>query len=112
MALLDTPQPMYGGMTSPYLIQNTYTRPYTYRDYSSDTIARFNFHQRLQVSPEYCRSVKEEFTAAFKPYSPGQENLPFNGSANKVVLGFVLCSFFFISNNQIFIQKMVTLFYF
>ncbi len=84
MALLDTPQPMYGGMGSPYLIQNTYTRPYSYRDYSSETIARFNFHQRLQVSPEYCRSVKEEFSAAFKPYSPGQENLPVNCSTNKV----------------------------
>ena len=96
MALLDTPQPMYGGMTSPYLIQNTYAtaaagRQY-YRDYSSaDTIARFNIQQRLQVSPEYCRrSVKEEFTA-FKPYnsssSPGQENLPANaGSAASKVL--------------------------
>ena len=82
MALLDTPQPMYGGMTSPYL--NTYSRQY-YRDYQTDTIARFNFHQRLQVSPEYCRQVKEEL-GAFKPYSPGQENIPanINNSSNKV----------------------------
>lgn len=79
MALLDTPQAVYGSMTSPYLIQNPYSRGY-YRDYEQDTITRLNIHQRLQASPEYPaagRSVKEEFSTAFKPYSsPGQENLP------------------------------------
>ena len=76
MALLDTPQAMYPGMTSQYLIQNTYSRGY-YRDYDQEAITRFNIHQRLQMSPEYCssRSVKEELSTAFKPYSPGQENL-------------------------------------
>ena len=78
MALLDTPQAMYGSMSSPYLMQNPYSRVQGYyRDYEQETIARLNIHQRLQVSPEYSsRSVKEEFGTAFKPYSPGQENLP------------------------------------
>ena len=98
MALLDTPQSMYGSMssmTSQYLIQNGYNRSGYYRDYEQD-IARLNIQQRLHghSSPEQQRQqydfhtrlfVKEErlggsseaaLHTAFKPYSPGQENLP------------------------------------
>lgn len=106
MALLDTPQAMYGSMTSQYqLMQQQSYYPLVYRDYD---MARFNIQQRLQptssatTSPEYQRSIsssssglKEEVgaaaavapitvlqansssTTAFRPYSsPGQENLP------------------------------------
>ena len=94
MALLDTPQAMYGSMssmTSQYLIQNGYNRNNYYRDYEQDTIARLNIQQRLHASPEQQYDfhtrlfVKEErlgggseglHHTAFKPYSPGQENLP------------------------------------
>ena len=103
MALLDTPQAMYGNMTSQYqLMQHPYGRPYpAYRDYEQEAAlaaARFNI-QRLQPhnsSPEFPQRVaglKEEVvvpitvlhsnsssstnTTAFRPYSsPGQENLP------------------------------------
>ena len=98
MALLDTPQAMYGSMTSmtsQYLIQNGYNRNNYYRDYEQD-IARLNIQQRLHASPEQHYDyrarlfVKEErlggagdapHQTAFKPYSnsnssPGQENLP------------------------------------
>ena len=99
MALLDTTQAMYGGMTSQYLIQNGYARNSTYyRDYEQDALARLNLQQRLGSSPEqhydlHARLlVKEERLGgalahnsdsypttgtAFKPYcSPGQENVP------------------------------------
>jgi hypothetical protein len=105
MALLDTPQAMYGNMTSQYqLIQHPYSRTAGYpaaytRDYEQEAAlaARFNL-QRLQqpASPDFHRlssGLKEEVTAcapvtvlhassssnttAFRPYSsPGQENLP------------------------------------
>ena len=93
MALLDTPQAMYNSMTtmtSQYLIQNGYNRNNYYRDYEQD-IARLNIQQRLHASPEQQYDyrarlfVKEErlggggdgaHQTAFKPYSPGQENLP------------------------------------
>ena len=93
MALLDTPQAMYGTMssvTSQYLIQNGYNRNNYYRDYEQD-IARLNIQQRLHASPEQQYDyrarlfVKEErlgahgdipHHTAFKPYSPGQENSP------------------------------------
>ena len=101
MALLDTTQAMYGGMTSQYLIQNGYhARSSTYyRDYEQDALARLNLQHRLgSCSTEqhydlHARLlVKEErlgsslppniepyspSPTAFKPYtSPGQENLP------------------------------------
>ena len=105
MALLDTTQAMYGGMTSQYLIQNGYARNSTYyRDYEQDALARLNLQQRLGSSPEqhydlHARLlVKEERLAslppniepycssptAFKPYSsPGQENLPLPQHVNQ-----------------------------
>ena len=96
MALLDTPQTMYGSMTSQYLIQNGYTRNSYYRDYEQDTLARLNLQQRLHSSPEqqhydlHARllvkeerlgSIAESYNTAFKPYvhggsSPDQENIP------------------------------------
>ena len=99
MALLDTTQAMYGGVTSQYLIQNGYARNSSYyREYEQDALARLNLQQRLGSSPEqhydlHARLlVKEERLAglapatesycssavtAFKPYcSPGQENVP------------------------------------
>jgi hypothetical protein len=100
MALLDTPQAMYGNMTSQYqLMQHPYGRHPGYPAYyeqEAALAARFNI-QRLQAtstSPEFPRPVglKEEAVApitvlhsssssnntpAFRPYSsPGQENLP------------------------------------
>ena len=106
MALLDTTQAMYGGMTSQYLIQNGYhARSSTYyRDYEQDALARLNLQQRLGSSPEqhydlHARLlVKEErlgslpsniepycpSPTAFKPYSsPGQENLPLPQHVNQ-----------------------------
>ena len=91
MALLDTPQAMYPGMTSQYLIQNSYSRGY-YRDhYDQEAITRFNIHQRLQMSPEYsnCRSVKEEGGTAFKPYtSPAQKNISTQANQHTKVFPF------------------------
>lgn len=100
MALLDTTQAMYGGVTSQYLIQNGYARNSSYyREYEQDALARLNLQQRLGSSPEqhydlHARLlVKEERLGglggpsesysssgtAFKPYSsPGQENVPHN----------------------------------
>ena len=106
MALLDTTQAMYGGVTSQYLIQNGYAsaRNSYYRDYEQDALARLNLQQRLGSSPEqhydlHARLlVKEERLAslppniepycpsptAFKPYSsPGQENLPLPQHVNQ-----------------------------
>ena len=102
MALLDTTQAMYGGVSSQYsqLLQNGYGRPSQYyRDYEQDALARLNLQHRLgSCSTEqhydlHARLlVKEErlgsslppniepyspSPTAFKPYSsPGQENLP------------------------------------
>ncbi len=103
MALLDTPQAMYGNMTSQYqqLMQHPYGRPPAYHPYyeqEAALAARFNI-QRLQpasTSPEFpqrASGLKEEAvgpitvipassssssgSTAFRPYSsPGQENLP------------------------------------
>ena len=102
MAVLDTPQAMYSGMTSPYLIQNTgYNRPPTsyYGTYEQETLARLNIQQQQHYQATMARAevelsrfaVKEERGAmppppqhvGFKPYSPGpgQENVP--GQANQ-----------------------------
>ena len=99
MALLDTTQAMYGGVTSQYLMQSGYRNSAYYREYEQDALARLNLQQRLGSSPEqhydlHARLlVKEERLGgslgpssessyppagtAFKPYcSPGQENVP------------------------------------
>ena len=102
MALLDTTQAMYGGVTSQY--QYLSARNSYYRDYEQDALARLNLQQRLGSSPEqhydlHARLlVKEERLAslppniepycpsptAFKPYSsPGQENLPLPQHVNQ-----------------------------
>ena len=106
MALLDTPQSMYGSMTSQYLIQNGYTRNSYYRDYEQDALARLNLQQRLHHSPEQAHydlharlfvkeerlaSIGENYNTAFKPYnstSPtDQENVPHHANQqNKVKL--------------------------
>ena len=105
MALLDTTQAMYGGVSSGYLIQNGYARNSSYyREYEQDALARLNLQQRLASSPEqhydlHARLlVKEErlgslppslesyspSPTAFKPYSsPGQENLPLPHHVNQ-----------------------------
>ena len=96
MAVLDTPQAMYSGMTSPYLIQNpSYNRPSInsgyYGTYEQETLARYSQQYMARAEVELSRfSVKEErgsnvppHQTAFKPYSPGpgQENVP--GQANQ-----------------------------
>ena len=104
MALLDTTQAMYGGVTSQYLMQSGYRNSAYYREYEQDALARLNLQQRLGSSPEqhydlHARLlVKEERLAslppniepycssptAFKPYSsPGQENLPLPQHVNQ-----------------------------
>ena len=109
MALLDTPQSMYGSMTSQYLIQNGYTRNSYYRDYEQDALARLNLQQRLHSSPEQphydlharlfvkeerLASIGENYNTAFKPYasvSPDQENVSHHANTqNKVNFGFTL----------------------
>ena len=82
MALLDTAHTMYTGQ---YLLQPGYPQPrlqhaHYYRDYQLQCQAA-----RVHASPEHygelhsrLHPVKEEqpgHMAAFKPYSPGQENL-------------------------------------
>ena len=97
MALLDTAHTMYSpaGITGQYLIQPTsysQQRFNYYRDYELQ-LQQVQQAHRLH-SPEHysaelhsrLQGVKEEhsphhsYHAAFKPYSPGQENLP--GQAN------------------------------
>ena len=115
MALLDTPQSMYGSMTSQYLIQNGYTRNSYYRDYEQDALARLNLQQRLHSSPEQphydlharlfvkeerLASIGENYNTAFKPYasvSPDQENVSHHANTqNKVNFGFTRTEIFIV----------------
>ena len=59
MAVLDTPQAMYSGMTSPYLIQNTgYNRPPAsyYGTYEQETLARLNIQQQQHYQATMARA--------------------------------------------------------